>query len=464
MAQNDLCGIRRVLCILIVGVMAFGCRAAASATLLLEEPYGKLGFFSPTGHVAVYLSGVCAESPLVLRPCLPGETGIVISRYDSIGGYDWAAVPLIPYLYAVERPEDVPLFADAKMVAFLRDRYRRQYLQDIAPDTADGHAPGGNWYQLVGSAYDRRSYGFEIETNPKQDAELIRAYNASRNHSHYHTVSRNCADFAKDIINFYYPRALHRSVVADVGITTPKQLAKMLIRYGARHPELRFTKLIIPQIPGGLPRSTTVQGVVESFFKSKKYIVPSAVASPIFAGCVFAVFVGTGAGHFDPSHDTLVFAAGGEPQPPVGVEDRRAYQEQLHGLLADSGVEGSSAHIRKEWSRLQAKAQTDLDAEGRPVLEMQVGEQWVRVGVSSDNVLNSGAPSELVQELLEARLEAELNKKAAPGISEKELVRDWQLLQRARNIEAQELADSSAQRPLQIPASGRADRATGDLP
>ena len=48
--------------------------AHASATLLLEEPYGKLGFFTATGHAAVYLSGVCAETPLVLRPCAPGET------------------------------------------------------------------------------------------------------------------------------------------------------------------------------------------------------------------------------------------------------------------------------------------------------------------------------------------------------------------------------------------------------
>ncbi len=70
----------------------------------------------------------------MLRPCGPGETGVVISRYDGVRGYDWVAIPLIPYLYAVERPEDMPLFADAKMTAFLRDRYRRSYLEAIAPE------------------------------------------------------------------------------------------------------------------------------------------------------------------------------------------------------------------------------------------------------------------------------------------------------------------------------------------
>src|SRR5580704_10231934 len=218
---------RRVFIKLAVIILACSSLASASATLLLEEPYGRMGFFTATGHAAVYLSGVCANGPLVLRPCAPGETGIVLSRYDGVGGYDWAAIPLIPYLYAVDRPEDVPLFADAKMAAFLRDSYRRKHLEQIVPDNADRTTPGGNWYQLTGSSYDRTIYGFEIETTPEQDAALINKLNASPNRSHFHLLSRNCADFAKDIINFYYPKTLHRSVVADAGITTPKQISKL---------------------------------------------------------------------------------------------------------------------------------------------------------------------------------------------------------------------------------------------
>jgi hypothetical protein len=273
-----------------VAVLILGCAslAHASATLLLEEPYGKLGFFTATGHAAVYLSGVCADTPLVLRHCAPGETGIVLARYNGVAGYDWIAIPLIPYLYAVERPEDVPLFANAKMVSFLRDRYRRNYLENIAPDSKNGQAPGGNWYELVGTSYDRTVYGFEIETTPKQDDALIHKLNSSPNRSHFRTVSNNCADFAKDVINFYYPRSLHRSVVADAGITTPKQMAKMIAKFSARHPKLHSSRLVIAQVPGSMPRSSTVHGVVESFFTSKKYIVPSAVVSPIFAGCVAA--------------------------------------------------------------------------------------------------------------------------------------------------------------------------------
>ena len=42
----------------------------------------------------------------------------MISRYDGIGHYDWVAIPLIPYLYAVDQTEDVPLFVDAKWSVF----------------------------------------------------------------------------------------------------------------------------------------------------------------------------------------------------------------------------------------------------------------------------------------------------------------------------------------------------------
>src|SRR5579864_111585 len=176
---------RRAIGILFVIVM--GCSfAGASATLLLEEPYGKLGFFTATGHAAVYLSGVCADSPVVLRHCAPGETGVVISRYDGVGGYDWVAIPLIPYLYAVERRDDIPLFADAKMVNFLRDQYRRKHLESLAPDKNGGETPGGNWYELVGSSYDRTVYAFEIESTPAQDKAFIQKYNSSPNRSHFH--------------------------------------------------------------------------------------------------------------------------------------------------------------------------------------------------------------------------------------------------------------------------------------
>lgn len=456
--------VRRACCVFTLLVLGLVCQAGASATLLLEEPYGKLGFFTATGHAAVYLSGVCADSPLVLRHCAPGELGVVLSRYDGVGGYDWVAIPLIPYLYAVERPEDVPLFADAKMVAFLRDRYRRKHLEGVAPDVKDGETPGGNWYELVGSAYDRTNYGFEIETTSQQDEALIRKYNSLPNRSHFRTVSNNCADFAKDILNFYYPKTLHRSVIADIGITTPKQMAKMLVKFSSRHPELQFARVVIPQVPGSIARSTPVHGVVESFFKSKKYIVPSAVVSPIFAGCVVAVYVATGAGHFDPARNALVFNAGNEPELPLGREDRRAYQKELAHLLADTNPQVSGPQIQKAWEHLLSRAQTGIDADGRPVLQLQLGQDRVRVGVSAGNVLSSSASPRLVQEFLEARLQAELSRNTPPRVSGSEAARDWRMLQEAISGIHPELATQSTQRPLEASVSSGSTHGLGNQP
>ncbi len=136
--------------ILLFLLIAFTPKAHADITVLLEEPYSYDGALAGTGHTAVYLTRVCAASPVVLRRCRAGEHGVVISRYDRIGGYDWIAIPLIPYLYAVEDPEDVPLYADNRLVAFLRDQYRRSHLEELAPDRPTGEAPKGEWVQLVG--------------------------------------------------------------------------------------------------------------------------------------------------------------------------------------------------------------------------------------------------------------------------------------------------------------------------
>lgn len=94
---------RNITTVLFVALFAALCSTPASAgkvALLLEEPYGHFGSMNPTGHAAIYLTDVCAETPVSLRRCYPGETGVVISRYHQVDGYDWIAMPLLPYLYA----------------------------------------------------------------------------------------------------------------------------------------------------------------------------------------------------------------------------------------------------------------------------------------------------------------------------------------------------------------------------
>jgi hypothetical protein len=286
---------------LIAMLLLSAATARASVTLLLEEPFGTFGAMNPTGHAAIYLSNVCAASPLTLRRCREGEQGVVISRYDRVSGYDWIAIPLLPYLYAVDRPDQVPASVSEEDVVKLRDQYRRSNLMEVAPDAENGSPPADDWMQLVGSAYDRTSYAFGIETTQQQDDELIRRFNSRPNQRHFNILFHNCADFVRQAVDFYYPRAIHRSLIADVGIMTPKQAAKSLLSYGKRHRDLQFSIFVIPQVPGTIPRSTTVRGVLESLVRSKRYAVPLvsvAVLHPVIGGGL--AFAWLDSSHFNP--------------------------------------------------------------------------------------------------------------------------------------------------------------------
>ena len=126
-------------------------------------------------------------------------------------------------------------------------------------------APTGNWYELVGSAYDRTIYGFSLATTPEQDAALIARFNDRRNVEHYNGAFRNCADFARTTINDLFPHAIRRNFIADFGLTTPKSVARGLSALrleasGCRVPRLQG----LPRFPGSLPRSHAVLGVTES--------------------------------------------------------------------------------------------------------------------------------------------------------------------------------------------------------
>jgi len=415
----------RWLCTLVVFLAVPVLRANADATLLLEEPYGHFGAFTATGHAAVYLSRVCAESPTVLRRCAEGETGVVISRYNKIAGYDWLAIPLLPYLYAVDESDDIPLFANPKIVAFLRNEYRKKYLETIAPDLANGEPPEGNWTQLVGAAYDRTMYGFTIETTPEQDDRFIQAYNERPNRSHFNLILHNCADFARGVINFYYPKTLHRNLIADVGITTPKEISKLLVKYSARHPELESSSFVIPQVPGSMGRSTPVHGVVESVLKSKKYLLPVAVLHPVVTAFLAAAYVSDG--RFDPARHAMISQSGINLEPPLAASERREYESELR--LAETRREA------KNWAHLETAGEPRLDQYGRPALRLRVNGEPVDVGISRENI--ALAPPDVASELMAARLRMELQRSGGPKASATQVMDDWKLLQRLTSADGQ---------------------------
>jgi hypothetical protein len=105
----------------------------------------------------------------------------------------------------------------------------------------------------------------------------------------------------------------------------------------------------------------------------------------------------------------------------------------LKHFLAGAYPYKPGKNVDKVWERMQSKAQTGVDDQGRPVLQVQMGDSLVQIGVAADNVLNGSAPPQLVRQLLEARLQAELRRKSPPLISEAQVARDWKLLQKTMN-------------------------------
>jgi hypothetical protein len=302
----------------VLACVIFACSSArADASLLLEEPFGGFGAMNPTGHAAIYLNRVCADTPLRLRPCRDGELGVVLSRYHRVDGYDWLAMPLLAYLYAVDDISQIPDTATPKLELKLRDSYRRDHLEDLIPDDPIREIPRGEWIQLLGASYDRRIWGFEVSTTQAQDEALIERFNSRRNVGHFNLFFNNCANFSQKILNFYYPHSIHRNFIADAGMMTPKQAAKSLVKYSRHHSNTDMYTFVIPQVPGSIPRSTSVDGVVESLVKSKKYVVPLAVLHPYVAGTLIAAYFSDGRFHPDP--DAAVFNPAVDPEPSPSI-------------------------------------------------------------------------------------------------------------------------------------------------
>ncbi len=258
--------------------------AHADAVLFLEEPINLLAHISATGHSALYLTSLCSDDHLHLRSCRPGESGTVISRYQGFNGkYDWIAMPPEAYLYATGSPAEVPGFVTPAQAASIRATYGQSnpFPGPVQPRPED-------WIQLTGQSYRRRILCLRVHTTPAQDARLVAWLNLSPNRSRYNFLVANCADFTRRALDVLFPGAIHRNLLFDAGMTTPKQLAAALHGYARHHPELQFTVEVLPQVPGSIPRSGRIRGVTESFVKTTPYLTPLLYLDPVPFGGVIA--------------------------------------------------------------------------------------------------------------------------------------------------------------------------------
>ena len=270
-------------------------RSQGQAAVLLEEPYGFFGTLNPTGHNALYFARICADTPTKLRRCHAGELGSVIARYQGINKFDWIAVPLIPYFYSVDSADQIPNHVTREQVNLLRDQYYEANLQSLE-DKDRGSFMHGGWTQLLGTAYERRTYIFRFDTTPEQDDALIAILNDTTNRSHFNLFYNNCADFSREILNLYFPRTFRRSIFPDAGMTTPKQITYKLVRYARKHPDAHLQIFEISQVPGYRRMSHRNKSISESL-TTTAYAVPIFLMNPYLAGGIFIDYLARGRFH-----------------------------------------------------------------------------------------------------------------------------------------------------------------------
>jgi hypothetical protein len=137
-------------------------------------------------------------------------------------------------------------------------------------------------------------HGFQVDSTAEQDERFMAKFNDKKNVGHFNLLFHNCADFSRMVLDIYMPHAVHRNFIADVGLMTPKQVARSLVKYSQRDPSVNMTAFVIRQVPGTIPRSHAVDGVAESLVKSKKYLIPLTILAPELSGGAVVAYLADG--------------------------------------------------------------------------------------------------------------------------------------------------------------------------
>jgi hypothetical protein len=417
------------------------------------------------GHSGVYLSNVCVDTPVKLRLCRPGELGSVIQNYVDFREdqpYEWNAVPLSVYLYGVDDPSQRPIFGSPELRQALQEQYREHYLRTICTTERCLNDAKANWRDSVAAAFVREIYIFEVETSPEQDEQFIREFNARANVNHYSGFSNNCADFAKLVVNTYFPHSAHRDVLNDLGMTGPKAIARSFTHYAEHRPALDLRVIRVEQLPGTYKRSSDSHEGTEQLFRAKKWLLPTGLvayqAVPTFAASYFLT------GRFSPDHelrkhpseqaalltDELQEAkqAGdqtlrqqldrqlhAERESQLGNDEqweklRQRFNEVLQGAIAD-GVVANRRELRDLFRNLQARGKVYVDDQQQAWMEVEDEGQLRRVGLSVSNVVAPNSDRRLGLQLLLARMEYLLYTQSKHRELYGEIQGDWALLQQA---------------------------------
>jgi hypothetical protein len=405
--------------------------ALCDVGLILNESTGKgVSGFTSAGHSAVYFSNICPASPISLRLCRSGEQGSVLSNYTNFGEtspYEWNIVPLSVFLYGVDDPVDAPLYGNEEVLKLLQERYRELHLSSICPSgTCADPSAGSHWRDMVGGSFVRQIYLFRVRTTPEQDARIVAEFNSLPNENHYNGFTRNCADFARSVVNSYFPDAAKPDHLNDFGMTSPKAISKSFTHYGEAHPELGITVERFAQLPGPVRRSSPARKGTEASFHLKRWFIPLLLARSHELPLFVAAYALTG--RFNPDHEVKRHPGKEELSTAIMWSDYRDQFREIRDTAIQDGVFCDAAEMKTYFRELSAEGTARLDSDGRPYL-LSAGRM---VGLSRSNLLSLNSDPLLAYRLMLARVGAILDAPPKRREDPAAFRADWDLLIRSR--------------------------------
>lgn len=439
-------------------LLGLGVQAQAEVGLILAEAVQDVSSrWTGEGHTAVYLSAVCADSPIRVRLCRAGEQGVVLSNYRHLGedqNYEWNAVPLNLYLYGVENTEARPEYANSLLRWVLEERYRKKYLSSICHDQC-ATDPKALWRESVANSFLRDLYMFSLRTTREQDRAFVEQFNRKGNVGHYNLMWHNCADFVQEVVNFYYPGAAQADHLNDLGVTGPKAIAKSFTHYGVRHPELGLQVTRFTQIPGEFPPSKDNRKGTEEMFRANRWRVPMAfLLHWELLGAMGSYGL---TGRFNPERELQrrPSAEANEEWSALSACDSEACtaaaRQRIHALrIAELGSHKQWAQFAAQLHRYEAEAEhAGLDT-SHPVTKSTLANSWVevdaegglwarpkqgsspKVGLSANTLPQPSSDARLAYRIMLERVDAELRRKPKNRATLRFFQADWALLQRLR--------------------------------
>jgi len=413
--------------------------------------------FTHAGHALVYLTGVCADTPVRARLCRTGENGSVVTRYPKFhesSSYGWNIVPIELYLEGSMRPGERLLYGSQNVRDALASKARDGFMKDVCsgacPIVAHSY-----WRDMVAATITRDIFVFAVKTDTTQDEKTVEWLNAQENVDRYNGVTNNCATFVKDLINVIFPHSVHRDVINDIGMMTPKAAAHSFTSWAQRQRDLGFYIMHFSQKPGSIARSGVASSGTETAIHMKKYLIAAAmIGDHEVAGSFFVAYWLTGrfglykeyVRHSTPRLTELERTHQAQKETGGPAELRLIEAEIETNETQTTGTDAEWTSYRQRFTAMREAAAPSDDAWKTVLKRLDRGtisvdgngDTWAvpekdtrRVGISNRIVLAEGSDPQLALQLMAWRVGFALSakKRMRPGIVE--FREDWALFERA---------------------------------